>query len=136
MLTRALTALGVLVSGAVHLWLWSDGMKDVDVVGPMFMLNAVAGLVIGLAVLFWRNWVPLFLAVGFGASTLLAFLISVTVGLFGVNEVFWGTWQAIAMLAELLAIVAGCAAIWQENRIFLASEWAKHRPARTPQQLP
>ena len=50
------------------------------------MLNAVAAVVIAALLLWWRHWVPLLLAIGFGASTLGAFVISATVGLFGVHE--------------------------------------------------
>jgi hypothetical protein len=115
MTLRALTAAGVLVSGLVHLYLWFDGFRDVSVVGPLFLLNAVAGVVLAIAVMAWRHWIPLFVAAGFGASTLGAFVISATVGLFGVQEVFWGTWQVIAAVAEIVAVVAGLAALWQEN---------------------
>ncbi|HET7683410.1 MAG TPA: hypothetical protein VFM50_11915 [Nocardioidaceae bacterium] len=115
MTLRALTAAGVLVSGLVHLYLWVDGFRDVSVVGPLFLLNAVAGVVLAIAVMTWRHWIPLFVAAGFGASTLGAFVISATVGLFGVQEVFWGTWQVIAAVAEIVAVVAGLAALWQEN---------------------
>lgn len=115
MTLRALTAAGVLVSGLVHLYLWFDGFRDVSVVGPLFLLNAVAGVVLAIAVMTWRHWIPLFVAAGFGASTLGAFVISATVGLFGVQEVFWGTWQVIAAVAEIVAVVAGLAALWQEN---------------------
>ena len=128
MVIRLLTALGVLVSGAVHLWLWFDGFRDIDVIGPSFMLNAVAGLVIAVAVMAWRHWLPLLVAVGFGVSTLAAFLISTTVGLFGVHELFWGTSQMIAAVSELLAIGAGCVALWRENHAVLTKTPAARRP--------
>ena len=135
MVARILTALGVLVSGAAHLWLWYDGFRDISVIGPLFLLNAVAGAVIAVAVLAWRHWVPLLLAVGFGASTLGAFVVSATVGLFGINEVFWGFWQVVAGLAEILAVVAGCAALWREHRAELSESLAAlrhgHLRART-----
>jgi hypothetical protein len=115
MTLRALTAAGVLVSGLVHLYLWFDGFRDVSVVGPLFLLNAGAGVVLAVAVMTWRHWIPLFVSAGFGASTLGAFVISATVGLFGVQEVFWGAWQLIAAVAEIVAVVAGLAALWQEN---------------------
>lgn len=120
MLLRTVTAAAVLVSGAVHLLLWFDGFRDLDVVGPLFLLNAVAAVVIAGMVVLWRHWLPLLAAVGFGASTLGAFIISATVGLFGVREIFWGTAQVIAGVAELLAIVFGALALWQENRAWLA----------------
>ena len=75
--TRALSPrLAVLVSAAVHLYLWLDFARDDDVLGPSFMLNAVAGVVIAVLLLVWRHWVPAFLALGFGASTLLAFVLA------------------------------------------------------------
>ena len=80
---RWLAAAGVVVSGAVHLWLWFDGFRSISVIGPAFMVNAVAGVVIAALLLLWSHWVPLLLATGFGVSTLAAFVISATVGLFG-----------------------------------------------------
>ena len=43
MTVRILAAVAVLVSAAVHLYLWFDGMRDAHVVGPAFLLNAVGG---------------------------------------------------------------------------------------------
>ena len=116
MLLRVLTALAVLVSGIVHFDLWLDGFRDLSVIGPAFMLNAVAGVVIAVLVVVWRHWVPLFLAVGFGASTLGAFIISTTVGLFGINESWTGVPVWIAAISEAAAAVFGGLALLAENR--------------------
>lgn len=115
MTMRLLAATAVLVSAAVHLYLWLDGMRDVDVVGPAFLLNAVGGAVIALLLVVWRHWVPPFLALGFGLSTLAAFVISVTVGLFGVQESWtgWAVWTAA--VAEVGAIVTGALLLLQDN---------------------
>ena len=72
--TRIVTAVAALVSAYVHLKLWLDGFSDIDMIGPAFMFNAVAGLVIAILLLAWKHWVPGFLAAGFGASTLGAFI--------------------------------------------------------------
>ena len=88
---RILAAAAVLVSAAVHLKMWFDGVRDQDVIGPAFMLNAVAGVVIAGLLLLWQHWIPAFLTLGFGASTLGAFIIAATVGLFGVHT----TWEGV-----------------------------------------
>jgi hypothetical protein len=101
---RALTAASVLLSAVVHLELWATGMKQVDVIGPAFLLNAVGGLAIAVAVLLWRHWLPLLAAIGFGAATLGAFVMSMTVGLFGVREQVWGVPQVLSAVSEITAI--------------------------------
>jgi hypothetical protein len=108
-------AIAVLVSGAIHLKLWADGMKDINMIGPSFLLNAVAALVIAAGVLVWRSWLPLLAAVGFGAATLIAFVISATVGLFGVHEVWTGGYVVTAYVSELVALAVGCWALYAEG---------------------
>ena len=111
---RMLAAAAVLVSAAVHLYLWFDVFRHTDVVGPAFMLNAVGGTVIAILLVTWRHWIPLVLAVGFGASTLGAFLIAVSVGLFGVHEHWtgWAVWTAAA--SEVVAIVVAGTVLLQD----------------------
>ena len=113
---RLLTAVAVLVSGAVHLWLWYDVFRGETVVGPMFLLNVAASIVIATLLLRWRHWLPAFLAAGFGASTLGAFLIATTSnGLFGVHEKWTGGWVFLAAAAELVAIIGGAAVLLREH---------------------
>jgi hypothetical protein len=111
---RVLAAAAVLVSGAVHLKLYFDWAHENDKVGPAFLLNAGAGVVIAVLLLTWRHWIPPLLAIGFGLSTLTAFVTAATVGLFGVSERWtgWAVWTAAA--SELVAIVAGAMVLWQE----------------------
>jgi hypothetical protein len=124
MKTRVVAAAAVLISAVVHGILWFDGYRDVDVIGAAFMLNAVGGVVIAILLLGWRNWVPLLLAVGFGAATLGAFALSVTVGLFGFQESVGGVSQWIAAVSEVVAIVAGAAAVRGEG--YLAARHPQH----------
>lgn len=130
---RILAAVAVLVSALVHLKLWFDGFRDEDVIGPAFMLNAVGGIVIAGLLVGWRHWVPPLLAVGFGLSTLTAFIISTTpAGLFGFHEQWagWTVWTAAA--SEVVAILAGAVVVIEES----AAPWAErarhaltfHRP--------
>jgi hypothetical protein len=130
MMQRLVTALAVLVSALVHLQLWLDGMRSVDVIGPAFLLNAIGGGVIAVAVLVWKHWLPLAAAIGFGLSTLIAFIVSVTVGLFGVQERAAGVPQVVAAVTEIAAVVFGAWAWWRE---YLSPQSPdRRRPRRSP----
>ena len=105
--TRVLAAVAVLVSAGVHLYLWDDGYKDVDTIGPLFLLNAAGGVVIAVLLLAWSHWLPAFLAAVFGASTLGGFVLSTTVGLFGLEESWEGWYVWVAAGSEVAAILLG-----------------------------
>ncbi len=112
---RMLAAIAVLVSAAIHLYLWFDVFRHTDIVGPAFLLNAVGGVVIAVLLVTWRHWIPLALAIGFGVATLGAFIIATTVGLFGVHE-HWTSWEVwTAAVAEAVAILAAGSALLRDN---------------------
>lgn len=113
---RGLAATVVLLSAVLHLELWVDGMRDVDVVGPAFLLNAVGGVAIGFALLLWRHWLPLLAAIGFGAATFGAYVMSMTVGFFGVREQVWTTAAVLSAVTEVAAVVLGALAWAVERR--------------------
>ena len=114
---RILAAAAVLVSAAVHLYLWLDVFRHTDVVGPAFLVNAIGGTIIAVLLVTWRHWIPLLLAVGFGVSTLGAFIIAATVGLYGVHEHWtgWEVWTAAA--SEVIAIIAAGTVLMQQARL-------------------
>jgi hypothetical protein len=115
--TRVLAAVAVLVSAGVHLYLWDDGYRDVDTIGPAFLLNAAGGVVIALLLLAWSHWLPALLTVGFGVSTLGAFIVSTTVGLFGLQESWdgWYVWAAAG--SEVAAILLGGLLLARDNPV-------------------
>jgi hypothetical protein len=111
---RIVAAVAVLASVGVHLKLWFDGMKDVHVIGPLFLLNVLGGLVIAVLLVRWTHWVPPVLAICFGASTLGAFTLASTIGLFGDHESWSGSYVYVAAVVELVAIVTGAALVLEE----------------------
>ena len=103
---RILGAVALLVSAAVHGYLWFDGVRNQSV-GPMFLVNVVAGVVIAIMLLRWAHWIPAFLTLGFGAATLGAFVIASTVGLLGVHTEWKGFAVFTAAASEIVCIVVG-----------------------------
>lgn len=108
--------------------MWFDAVREEDVIGAALMLNAVGGAVIAV-LLGWRHWVPPFLALGFGLSTLSAFVISTTVGLFGVNATWegWAAWTATSA-AEVVAVVTGVLLLLDDNPLRSRCQLQHHTP--------
>jgi len=120
MYARWIAATAVTVSALLHLKMWFDGVRDQSV-GPAFMLNAVGGVVIAVLLVTWKHWVPPLLAVGFGLSTLGAFTISATVGLFGVHEHWVGGYVWTAAVSEAVAVVAASRGVLSRHEAVQAS---------------
>lgn len=116
MALRIIGAVAALVSAAVHLWLWFEGVRDQGIVGDGFLVNAVGGAVIAILLVTWRHWIPLFLLAGFGATTLGAFIVSTTVGLFGIHASWDGWDEWVGAISEIVAIGVG---VWS----FRAEGW-------------
>ena len=85
---RLLSAIMLLVMGGIHLYLVFDGVGGS--LGVLFVLNAVGALVLAIAIIVLRGRL-LSLATGlsllFMVGTLLALVLALTVGLFGIHEV-------------------------------------------------
>ena len=111
---RVLGAALLAAMGWIHLHLWLDGYRTIDVIGPAFLLNALAGF--GLAVLLLViprvlvGWVAALGALT-AAGTLAGLLLATTVGLFGFVEttqasLWWeSVWVEIAA-AVVLGVLA------------------------------
>jgi hypothetical protein len=84
---RLVGALFLLVMGGIHIFLVFDGVGGT--LGALFVVNAVGALALalGLAVLKGRRLLAASaLSVLFMAGTLLALVLALTVGLFGITE--------------------------------------------------
>jgi len=79
------------VTGAIHLDLYLTGYSSLSVIGPLFLLQVIAafGLAVAVLVLGGRPVGRLAAAAGagFAVSTLVGYLLTVWVGLFGFREV-------------------------------------------------
>jgi len=104
--TQVTAALAIWAAGAVHLYLWdAESYRSIHVIGPLFLLNGVAAAVIGAVLLVTTNPLVLGAGIGYSATTLIAFAISVENGLFGWKETWPGTAQEVAAGTELASLV-------------------------------
>lgn len=94
----------ILLNGGVHLYLWGHAYRQIHVIGPLFLVNAIAALVIAVALILKPEGITTLLALLFSAGTFMAFVLSVTIGLFGFTA-GWGQNAVIAVGAEIGAIV-------------------------------
>ena len=96
----------LLAMGGIHLYLWQTGYKDIHLIGPAFLVDAVLGVLAAVAVLVAPQrrlaWVCL-LAGLLELGTLGALLLSLTVGLFGFVE----AWAAPLVIPTILVEAAG-----------------------------
>src|ERR1700746_1837668 len=98
------TGAGFLVwSGVIHLQLWSDGYKDISVIGPLFLVQGIASIVVAVAIVAFR-WLAL-LAVGAatGVATAVGLLLSVNFGLFGYTESLSVPYAVLSLAVEFTA---------------------------------
>ena len=85
-LWQLLSALLLLTMGGIHLYL---ALKGAGSLGKPFWVNAVGGLVLAIAMVVLRGRLLLLasvLSTLFMAGTLLALVLALTVGLFGIGE--------------------------------------------------
>jgi hypothetical protein len=93
-----------------HLWSETDGYRTIATIGPLFLLQSIAGLVIGIGVVAVRRLWAAVIGVGFALSTIAGFLLSVAVGLFGFKDSWLAPFAKEAFTVELLAVVVLSAA--------------------------
>ena len=108
-------ALLVLWSAYIHFHLWGepDGYRQIPTIGPLFLAQAIGGLFVGILILAVRRvWVAV-VGLGFAASTVIGFLLTVGLakGLFNFKEnwavPFAGLAFAVEIAAAALLLVAG-----------------------------
>jgi hypothetical protein len=73
-------------SAVIHLQLWSDGYKDISVIGPLFLAQGIGAIVIAALMVLFRRLVLLVTGAVTLAATAVGLLLSVYVGLFGYTE--------------------------------------------------
>jgi hypothetical protein len=101
------------VSGAIHVYLYVNGYRDIPIVGPGFLGQAIVFCVLALLILAggpdWLRWAGGVASV----AALAAFALSRTVGLFGFTERGWqpSPHAAVSVIAEVLTVALVTASV-------------------------
>jgi len=100
-------------SGIIHLMLWSDGYRDISVIGPLFLIQGIGGIAIAAAIVVMRRLLVLAAGAVTLAATAIGLLLSVHVGLFGYRESLAIPYAGLSLTVEFTgaAILAVAAAI-------------------------
>jgi hypothetical protein len=115
-LARAFAAALLLAGGIVHFNLWNSGYRHIPTIGLLFMANFVGSIALAAAVMTSRRAGVAFAGITFAAGSLVALVLSRTVGVFGFTEAIWTTQATTTLVTEVGAIVALGAAVIIQRR--------------------
>lgn len=103
---RVLSVIVLLVMGGIHLYLRFNGVGGL--LGTLFVLNAVGALVLAVGVTVLRGGLltlAVLLSLLFMVGTLLALVLALTVGLFGIHEVLSFTLVHATLVVESIGTI-------------------------------
>ncbi len=112
---RLLTAALILASAVLHVYLYTDWAKNLTPLGPAFLAQAAAGVVLAVVVVLWRSPLPLVAAVLYAAGSIGAFFLSAATGFLGVTAQLVGWQEYVTKGVELLAVLFALAALRAER---------------------
>ena len=98
-------ALCVLVAGFQHARLFHRGYAEVELVGPLFFMNAVGSTVVVLTLIFRRPWMFVLGALSICVPSLVSIGISHSSGFFGFREGGYDVDAFVIVTAEVAAVV-------------------------------
>lgn len=98
------------ISGVIHLYLWGEtnGYRQIATIGPLFLVQGISALVIGLATAALR-WLA---AAGLLVATAAGLLITIEAGLFGFQESWGAPYARTSFYEEIAGAVLLLIAAW------------------------
>ena len=124
-LTRWFAAALLLAGGIVHFELWQGGYRNIPKIGPLFMANFVGSIALAAAFIASRRASVALAGIAFAAGSLVALVLSRTVGVFGFTEAIWTTQAMKTLVTEVGVIVTLGAAFMMQRRTALKLAPAK-----------
>lgn len=124
--TRTAVTIAILVgavisvlSGVVHLHLWAEanGYRQIPTIGPLFLMQGIVAILLGLAAAVTRWLVVVVATAGLLISTAAGLLLSIEVGLFGFKD----SWVVPYARSSFVGEIAG-------GVLLLIAAWLMARP--------
>ena len=112
-------------SGVIHLQLWSDGYRSISVIGPLFLIQGVAGIALAVVLAVFRRVILMASGAVMMAATGAGLLLSAGIGLFGFQESLAVPYAGSSLVVEF----ASAAVLAAASAIVLAARPGS-RPAR------
>jgi len=103
----------IAASAVIHLHLWMIGYKHIHLIGPAFLFQSVSGLALAVLLLAYQRLITVAAGAAFCAGSVVALLLSATVGFLGLHDglgVPWAGWSLATELAGLVLLL-GCAGL-------------------------
>ena len=100
----------VAASAGLHLHLWLLGYRSIPTIGPLFISQAVAGLVLAVLLAWTRRPTLAILSVLFLLGTIGGLLTSMWFGLFGFQDDLSAPYAGLSVFVEGAGAVVLCAA--------------------------
>jgi len=106
-------AVFLILSAIIHLHLWSQSYQHIPTIGPLFLIQGIAGIALAITVSIFRRLVILIGGALFAIGTIGGLLLSVYVGLFGFQDSLSAPYAGMSLVFEAVAfaVLAGAAAL-------------------------
>jgi hypothetical protein len=117
-LRRLLLAASLTVTAASHAYLYIHGYQHIPMIGTAFLIQASVSFSLALLIVAGGPWWLEWGAAAIAGGSLVAFVLSRTVGLFGFSERGWdpSPHAAITVAAEVLCVLLWAGGLVRSRR--------------------
>jgi hypothetical protein len=106
----------LITSGLIHLHFWNIAYRHVPTLGPLFLVQVVATLLIAIALVATRRLIVVAAAFLLMGGTIVGFILVRTVGLFNFKLGFTSGLAATVLVVEAVAMVMTAITAWVITR--------------------
>jgi hypothetical protein len=106
----------LITSGLIHLHFWNIAYRHVPTLGPLFLVQVIATLLIAVALVATRRLIVVAAAFLLMGGTIVGFILVRTVGLFNFKLGFTSGLAATVLVVEAVAMVTTAITAWVITR--------------------